>query len=284
MPNEGNAVVATQLNRSNSTCKICTTEVVNHDRGLLLQKYEVQFFRCPNCGFVVTEEPFWLPEAYATPITRSDVGYVSRNLAYSRMIKTIILLMFDPNARFIDFGGGYGMFVRLMRDLGFDFRWQDKFCENLFARGFELGLNESGKFEVLTAFEVFEHLTDPLSALEEMLRLSDSIVFSTNVVSNPPPLLSAWEYYGLEHGQHIAFYSYSTLREIARRCDLRLFSYGGYVHLLTRRQTSAATVKWQIALNRYSKFLLNLLSRRETLLFKDSKSAIESAEHDAALR
>src|SRR4051812_7809736 len=108
-------------------CKICQMEARPFDSGKVLGKYEVEFFCCTNCGFVATQEPTWLEEAYASPITSSDVGYVSRNLAYSKMVKSILLLMFDANSRFIDFGGGYGMFVRLMRDLGFDFRWQDKF-------------------------------------------------------------------------------------------------------------------------------------------------------------
>jgi hypothetical protein len=45
--------------------------------------------------------------------------------------------MFDANNRFIDYGGGYGLFVRLMRDAGFDYYWFDKFCDNVLSKGFE---------------------------------------------------------------------------------------------------------------------------------------------------
>jgi len=244
------------------------------DRALVLQKYEVQFFRCPRCGFIATEEPFWLSEAYRAAINRSDVGYVGRNIAFSKMLQSIILLMFRPASQFIDFGGGYGMFVRLMRDLGFDFWWQDKFCENLFAQSFELSGDNLPKFELLTAFEVFEHLNDPLTGIEEMLGLSDSIIFSTAVVPDPPPSLNNWGYYGLEHGQHVAFYSRPALEHIARHYRLHLLSYGGYIHLLSRRKPSE--LRWNIALNRYSKFLINLLCHRESLLWKDSDRVIRT--------
>ncbi len=50
------------------------------------------------------------------------------------------------------------MFVRLMRDNGFDFYRSDRQCENLFAKGFEASLDVSPSYELLTAFEVFEHL------------------------------------------------------------------------------------------------------------------------------
>jgi hypothetical protein len=50
--------------------------------------------------------------------------------------------------------GGYGMFVRLMRDGGFDFHREDPLCDNLFAQGFDR--QDDGTFELVTAFEVFE--------------------------------------------------------------------------------------------------------------------------------
>ncbi len=40
----------------------------------------------------------------------------------------------DP---FLDYAGGYGVFTRLMRDIGFDFYWHDPYTQNLFANGFE---------------------------------------------------------------------------------------------------------------------------------------------------
>jgi hypothetical protein len=58
----------------------------------------------------------------------------------------------------MDFGGGYGMFVRLMRDLGFDLYWQDKSCKHLFAAELEVREVPSRKSEFLTTFDVFEHL------------------------------------------------------------------------------------------------------------------------------
>ena len=191
------------------------------------------------------------------------------------MVNSILLTLFNPDGTFIDFGGGYGMFVRLMRDLGFDFRWQDKFCANIFARGFEASTTSPERFETLTAFEVFEHLDDPMGELKEMLSLSDSVIFSTSPVSYPPPMLADWEYYGLEHGQHISFYSYKTLQTMADIEGMQFLSYGGYIHLFTRR--SCPEWKWKTALNRYSKLLINLLRRRESLLLKDSRRAILSA-------
>ena len=47
-----------------------------------------------------------------------------------------MLLAFEANARFIDFGGGYGVFTRVMGNIGYDFYWRDAHRENLFAKRF----------------------------------------------------------------------------------------------------------------------------------------------------
>ena len=73
----------------------------------------------------------------ATAITGSDLGLISRNLAVARISESVITIMFDPKARFVDYGGGLGFYVRLMRDRGFDFYYWDRYAQPMFARGFE---------------------------------------------------------------------------------------------------------------------------------------------------
>jgi len=255
-------------------CKICAADTKPHDRGLMLGRYQVQFFRCPSCGFVQTEEPFWLKESYSSAINRSDIGYVGRNLAHAKMVHSLIGIAFDPKARFIDFGGGYGMFVRLMRDLGFDFYWRDKYCDNLFAGEHVAPDILSDRYELLTAFEVFEHLTDPMSDIHQMAALSDTIVFSTGLTPDVAPPVKEWVYYGLDHGQHVAFYTRAALLHIAGQYGMRLFSHGGFLHMLTRRNVSS--IQWWAALNRYTKFLFTLLYRRPTLLWRDTEQVAEA--------
>jgi hypothetical protein len=97
----------------------------------MLGKYEAKYYQCSDCQFIQTEEPFWLEEAYKDAITKLDIGLVYRNENITPIISTIIQLLFSKSKRFIDYGGGYGLFVRMMRDRGFDFYRQDIYCENL---------------------------------------------------------------------------------------------------------------------------------------------------------
>jgi hypothetical protein len=202
-------------------------------------KHEAAYFRCTECGFIQTEAPYWLEEAYASSaINRADVGMVQRNQRIAKVTRALITLLFDGSRRFVDYGGGYGLFVRMMRDTGYDFYRYDKHCNNLFAADFEACHPPGEKFELLTAFELFEHLADPVAEVRGMLEFSDSVFFTTEIVPEGNPVPDSWSYFGLEHGQHISFYTLRSLELLGQQFGLRLYSDGVFRHLLTPKKVS----------------------------------------------
>jgi len=218
-------------------CKICGFESDLLFTGRILNKYDISYFKCPHCEFIQTEKPYWIEEAYNSAIADMDTGYVSRNLIYKDFVSSFILQnkQFDADGRFLDYGGGYGLFVRLMRDKGYDFYREDLFCQNIFAKHFDIEdivVNDS--FEMLTCFEVFEHLVEPLSEIEKMLSFSKSIFFSTEMQPNKElKSLDDWWYFAPETGQHVALYTRKTLEFIAKKYQLNLYSNNTSIHLLT---------------------------------------------------
>lgn len=216
-------------------CKLCGAQATEIFQKLVLGKHQVKYYRCGTCLFTQTEQPFWLDEAYSKAITALDLGLVYRNLYLSPIVQSIIGRYFNREARFLDFGGGYGLFVRIMRDAGLDFYRQDKYCENLFASNFDLSdITVSAPFEALTAFELFEHLDSPLQGVEEMLGYSKSIIFSTDLAADGD--LSSWDYLVPEVGQHIALYHRKSLEVIAAKFRLNLYSNGRNIHMLTPKK------------------------------------------------
>lgn len=231
-------------------CKICNNNSSYIFSKKILEKYDTRYFKCENCGFLQIENPHWLNEAYEDAISSLDTGLVSRNLYFSTLTEKLILGYFDSNKKFIDYGGGYGLFVRLMRDKGFDFYRQDKYCQNLFAQYFDVtDLSENiRKFELLTAFELFEHLENPIGEVENMLVFSDSILFSTELQPDNVKNYEDWWYLTPETGQHISFYTKKSLKIISKKFGLNLYTDGVSLHLLTKKHLGRSPFQ----LNRYN--------------------------------
>jgi hypothetical protein len=209
-------------------CTICGSETRLSHRATVLSKYDVDYLYCSQCGLLQTEEPFWLDEAYSDAIALSDTGLLTRNIAVAMRLTALLTFAFPRDVRCVDAGGGYGVLTRLMRDIGFDFYWTDPFCENLFAKGFEAD-RAGGSFSVITAFEVMEHLHDPIAFIRQVVAKYQGVAFafSTQLFEGSPPPLE-WPYYSFETGQHISFYQRRTLRHIADALGMQLFSSGHF--------------------------------------------------------
>ncbi|MCX8079409.1 MAG: glycosyltransferase [Geminocystis sp.] len=214
-------------------CKICHSDSYYFATAKFLQKYDVKYYQCSNCGFVQTENPYWLEEAYSEAIAASDIGLLYRNNFLAEIAARLIFNYFNHEGKFLDYGGGYGVFVRLMRDRGFDFYWYDKFCRNLFATGFELSDCQDKKFEMVTAFEVFEHFNNPLGEMENILQYSQNILISTQLLPKNNPKPDEWWYYAPHEGQHVGIYTRKALEIMARKYNLKLYTDGESLHLLT---------------------------------------------------
>jgi Methyltransferase domain len=212
------------------SCRICGSRIIFAFTHAVLNRHDCRYFMCDRCGLLQTEEPHWLGEAYSAPIAAADTGVVLRNLTLARLVTPLLYFQFDRDGKYLDTAGGYGLFTRLMRDIGFDYHWSDDYSPNLMARGFEA----SGPYTAITAFEVMEHLTDPAGFVTGLLEQTDTIIFTTELFSGTPPT-EDWWYYAFATGQHISFYQRSTLEFIAGLLGLQFYS-SGMLHIWTRRK------------------------------------------------
>ncbi len=191
----------------------------------------VGYYECKRCRYLQTQEPYWLERAYKHAINDVDTGIMWRNQTNVGRVVMTMLSYGMLNGRVIDHAGGYGILVRLLRDAGVDASWRDKYCENLLARGFEAA---ETPFDLLTAFEVLEHLVDPVGELENMLTVAPVLLVTTDLIPTQQTPSSSWWYLGSEHGQHIGFFRMSTLQSIALRLRCCVASDGRSVHIFSR--------------------------------------------------
>lgn len=218
-------------------CRVCFSLLSKAFASANLLGRSVDYFECSQCAYVQTEEPTWLNEAYASSINSSDTGIMTRNLSNVGLVLASLVLMKERNGKVVDYAGGHGFLVRLLRDNGIDAVWADPYTENLVARGFEYS-GESAS--LVTAFEAFEHFLNPVEEIERLLSISPNILFTTTLAPRPAPQPSDWWYYGLDHGQHIGFYRVETLHYLANKFGLNLLTDGSSTHFFTKKRYSCA--------------------------------------------
>lgn len=253
-----------------ATCKLCEASSAFFGSALVLKKHLVRYFRCEACGFIQTESPYWLEEAYSSAIASQDVGIMARNLTNCEITSAVLNLVLPGVSSAVDFGAGHGMLVRLMRDRGFNFFWTDLHATNDYARGFEC--RQGMTFDFLTAFEVLEHLVDPIADITRLMDLSENVLVSTCVVPDPVPSLSDWWYFMQSSGQHISFYTNDSLRLLAAHFGRHLLSVGSY-HLFTKQPQSY--VKYRLATSPRAARLVNRVYRRPGLIPSDFQKMTE---------
>ncbi|MBA4860951.1 methyltransferase domain-containing protein [Streptomyces sp. PSKA54] len=216
-------------------CKICGGESRITHRGTVLGRHQATYRMCVECSYWFIDQPHWLEEAYSEAIAAIDTGVAQRNLRLSPLLTSVLVGMFGPDGVYVDYGGGYGLLVRLLRDAGLDFYWRDPHCQNLFARGFEWDGDRQGAATAVTAVEVMEHVTDPVAFVDTCLRETgaDSFVFTQYLHDGTAD--PAWWYLAPEAGQHISFYAAPTLRTLAHRLGMA-YHPAGTLHLLTKQK------------------------------------------------
>jgi hypothetical protein len=179
---------------------------------------------------------------------------MSRNMLNTTNL--LFLLKFidkKGTGKYLDFGGGYGVLTRMMRDHGFDFYHYDKYAENLFAQGFDANLRES--YNLVSSFENFEHFVNPMEEIRNILNITDCLYFTTLLLPSPIPRVKNWWYYSVESGQHISFYSSKTLKYIADKFNMNLISDNVITHCLSKNKITKNIFSYMKLCNKINKYL-----------------------------
>ncbi len=219
-------------------CHLCGTETAQHFDTQVLGGHAARYAYCADCDHIFADSPDWLDEAYTETTDAADTDTATRNVLTALRLAALCHVGLGERGEgvYVDVAGGYGLLTRLMRDLGFNYFWSDRYTQNLFARGFEYqpGL---GACRAVSAIEVLEHTVNPIEFIRQALaqHQSDTFIFTTETFPDGcPPRPGQWGYYALESGQHIAFFSPRGLTRLAERLGMHHFPLGR-IHLFSKK-------------------------------------------------
>jgi len=215
------------------------------DRGRFLPKagIPIQYTLCDQCGFCFAPEMYqWSVAEFSARIYNEDYKIVDPDCVTVRPHQQAQMLtgMFARHVleiRHLDFGGGNGELSNELFAQGWDSTSYDPLVDGPLR-------DDLGKFNLITSFEVFEHVPDVnhlISTLSSLVEDDGMVLFSTFVsdghIARNQPL--RWWYASPRNG-HISLFSRHSLRLLGEKANFRCVNRSAYLHAFWREMPSWA--------------------------------------------
>lgn len=223
----------------------CNSTLENTD----IQLPEGVLKRCPDCGQLLSScSKAWFDESmqeFDVPLGTLPSGK-NRQRYHQRMGKILnnakSALAYqagsDQALRLLDVGCSSGALLRVAKECGYDASGAEPAtlaADTARDLGFEVFpgfLQDAGfpdnHFDVITLFEVIEHLLEPEELLKEILRILKPggvvLIGTGNADSWTVGFMGAdWEYFDIRsHGGHISFFNPKSMRILTQRCGFEV--------------------------------------------------------------
>lgn len=186
----------------------------------------VAYFLCRDCGFCHAPEmcnkpPEWFAEhIYNAEYVQFDPEYTGERAA--RQARNVIYSYSwaKKQIRHLDFGSGDGQLTERLIKAGFDSTAYDPFV-HLEA--------PAGRFNLITSFEVFEHVPDPQRLMRHLVSYlaPEGLILASTCLSDGHDIADWW--YASPRNGHISLYSRKSLEELAEQVGLK--------HMITNEGT-----------------------------------------------
>ncbi|MBI3903147.1 MAG: class I SAM-dependent methyltransferase [Nitrosomonadales bacterium] len=240
------------------SCPVCNSncsplDVVDFNKAceemrgkfLKLSGIPIYYYLCNNCQFCFAPEFMkWELRDFEEKIYNQDYVLVDPDYLDSRprQLANKLLSMFPvqgPQIKHLDFGGGDGLLSRILREANWQSTSYDPFVDK------DTKLGDLGQFQLITAFEVFEHVPDVCRLIRDLSSLlaSDGIVLFTTNVSDGQIAQNRrinWWYASPRNG-HISLFSRKSLAILGGKEGFTVGGFSDGLHMLSRRAPAWAS-------------------------------------------
>lgn len=231
-------------------CRFCQSR----DLKIFLKEKKRSLMECKNCGLVFvspfptkaevkaiyTEETFQKFD----PTDETKAGYTNylaeKDLKREFFKEKILFIKkFKKKGKLLDIGCGIGTFLEETKRVGFDVVGIDvmdfavNYCRqqnlNVFKGTLENNRLPDASFDIITAFELLEHLWEPKAFLVEakrLLRPNGILMVSVPNRKDIAARLMGRYWYGYRQYQHLFFFEKKTLKNYLERDDFVILEWG----------------------------------------------------------
>ncbi len=198
----------------------------------------IYYSLCEQCGFCFAPEfSHWRLEDFEKKIYNSEYVQVDPDYLDVRPranANSLIGAFGDQGARFrhLDYGGGSGLLSDILCKSGWQSSSYDPFADR------DIHLDNLGKFDLITAYEVFEHVPNVRQLISNLssLMVQDGIVLFSTLLSDgnlaPRQRISWW--YASPRNGHISLFSRKSLTVLGAKEGFHFASFSPGFHVFWR--------------------------------------------------
>lgn len=233
-------------------CKVCGAETALHgvvDRGksceasrgkfLPLRGEPVWYHRCITCGFLFTADfDHWTREDWLREVYNDQYGLVDPDQADGSRAKSNAVLVRNQthgDHRILDYGGGDGTMTRELHAIA-----RAGACSwDPILDGSD-DIPPTGSFDIVTAFEVFEHSPTPIETVAQALSFlipRGTLMFSTLLCDALSPQAMDWPYIAPANG-HVSIHTSASLAHLFNSLGWKVYHLSENLHVAERRLTN----------------------------------------------
>jgi hypothetical protein len=206
---------------------------------LPLSGVPIYYFQCEECAFTFAPEfKNWSEKDFLGRIYNEKYIEVDPDYIEERPRQNFITLkkIFDnqkESIKHLDYGGGNGKLSELLRMDGWDSVSYDPFPKN------DTNIEGLGEYDLITAFEVFEHVSDIdllMINLKKLMNDKSVILFTTLLLDgsiDKNKRLSWW--YASPRNGHISLFSRKSLSHLSKTHNLNFGSFNSGFHCFVNR-------------------------------------------------
>jgi len=237
-------------------CNLCGS----NDGHLLVVEDGFKFVKCMNCGLIYEnprptpdelnkhyEEEYLNPEIKVGGVDNITYVQTNRGALYRRELEYIARIF--PKGKLLDVGSGFGIFLRIAKEYGFDVMGVEpskrdpnlamsKYGLKIFTGTLEEADFPDEHFDVVTMFDVLEHVDDPGQVLKEIHRILRKGGLLYLQVPNGGYLYPKYRFFrkiGIKRGyfdpKHLTYFSPKTIKAMCEKngfFDIEVFNPGPY--------------------------------------------------------
>ncbi|AYQ56210.1 hypothetical protein THERMOT_2229 [Bathymodiolus thermophilus thioautotrophic gill symbiont] len=229
----------------NGTCE--SLDVVDFNksceesRGIFLPMsgHSVYYYLCNQCSFCFAPAMYqWSLDDFSKKIYNDEYINIDPDSLKTRPEENAnninqFFLEKKKEIRHLDYGGGNGLLSDLLTKQGWDSSSYDPFVNR------DVNIKNLKKFDLITAFEVFEHVPDVDNLMLELSTLikEDGIVLFSTLLSDGNLEKNKrinWWYVSPRNG-HISVFSKNSLAILAKNHQFNTNSFSAGFHILFKQ-------------------------------------------------